>query len=77
MIDRAARDQLSRNLRLLVAGRISNDKFEDSIPGTTEDTAIMAFADEAVGLPLTDQGRLPLDLPHKGAVCAEAVTAPS
>jgi hypothetical protein len=47
MTDRAARDQLSQNLRLLVAGRISNDHFEDGIPGTDEDAAIAAFADMA------------------------------
>lgn len=44
MIDRAARDQLSRNLRLLISGKISNDQFEDSTPETDEDAAIMAFA---------------------------------
>ena len=43
MIDRPARDQLSRNIRLLVSGKISNDQFEDSIPETS-DAAIMAFA---------------------------------
>ena len=46
MIDRAARDQLSRNLRLLVSGRISNDQFEDGIP-ETGDAAIAACADMA------------------------------
>jgi hypothetical protein len=43
MIDRPARDQLSRNIRLLVSGKISSDQFEDSIPETS-DAAIMAFA---------------------------------
>jgi hypothetical protein len=43
MIDRPARDQLSRNLRLLVSGKISNDQFEDGIPETS-DAAIVAFA---------------------------------
>jgi hypothetical protein len=42
-IDRPARDQLSRNIRLLVSGKISNDKFEDGIP-ETDDAAAMAFA---------------------------------
>jgi hypothetical protein len=42
-IDRPARDQLSRNIRLLVSGKISNDQFEDGIP-ETGDAAIMAFA---------------------------------
>jgi hypothetical protein len=46
MIDRAARDQLSRNLRLLVSGRISNDQFEDGIP-RTKDAAVAACADMA------------------------------
>ena len=46
MIDRAARDQLSRNLRLLVSGGISNDQFEDAIP-ETGDAAIVACADMA------------------------------
>ena len=41
MIDRLARDQLSRNLRLFVSGNLSNDQFEDRIE--TEDTAIAAF----------------------------------
>jgi hypothetical protein len=43
MIDRPARNQLSRNLRLLVSGKISDDQFEDGIPETS-DAAIMAFA---------------------------------
>jgi len=43
MIDRPARDQLSRNLRLLVSGKISDDQFEEGIP-ETGDAAIMAFA---------------------------------
>ena len=43
MIDRPARDQLSRNLRLLVSGKITNDQFEDGIPETS-DAAIVAFA---------------------------------
>jgi hypothetical protein len=47
MTDRATRDQLSRNLGLLIVGRISNDQFEDSMPGTNEDAAIIAFADMA------------------------------
>jgi hypothetical protein len=47
MIDRAARDQLSRNLRLLAAGRISNDQFEDETPRADHDAAIAAFADMA------------------------------
>jgi hypothetical protein len=47
MIDSAARDQLSRNLRLLVAGRISNDQFEESIPETKQDPSITALADMA------------------------------
>jgi hypothetical protein len=46
MIDRAARDQLSRNLKLLISGRISNDGFEDAIP-ETKDLAIAACADMA------------------------------
>jgi hypothetical protein len=46
LIDRAARDQLSRNLRLLVSGRISNDQFEAGI-ADTGDPAIAAFADMA------------------------------
>jgi hypothetical protein len=46
MIDRVARDQLSRNLRRLVSGRISNDQFEADIPAT-EDAAIVACADMA------------------------------
>ncbi len=47
MTDQATRDQLSRNLAFLIVGRISNDQFEDSIPGTNEDAAIIAFADMA------------------------------
>jgi hypothetical protein len=47
MIDRPARDQLSRNLRLLISGKITNDQFEDGTPGSNEDAAIMAFADMA------------------------------
>jgi hypothetical protein len=47
MINRAARDQLSRSLKLLVAGRISNDQFEDGIPETSQDAAITAFANMA------------------------------
>jgi hypothetical protein len=47
MIDSAARDQLSRNLRLLVAGRISSDQFEESIPETKQDPSITALADMA------------------------------
>lgn len=47
MIDRAARDQLSRNLRLLISGKISNDEFEESVPATGEDAAIKAFTDMA------------------------------
>lgn len=43
MIDRPARDQLSRNIRLLVSGKINSDQFEDGIPETS-DAAIMAFA---------------------------------
>jgi hypothetical protein len=43
MIDRPARNQLSRNIRLLVSGKINSDQFEDSIPETS-DAAIMAFA---------------------------------
>jgi hypothetical protein len=46
MIDRLARDQLSRNLRLLVSGNLSNDQFEDRIP-KTEDAAIAAFTNMA------------------------------
>jgi hypothetical protein len=42
MIDRTARDQLSRNLRSLVSGKISNDRFEDGIPKTA-DPAIAAI----------------------------------
>jgi hypothetical protein len=44
MIDRAARDQLSRNLKLLIAGQISNDQFENGTPESDQDAAIMAFA---------------------------------
>jgi hypothetical protein len=47
MIDRAARDQFSRSLKLLLAGRISNDQFEDGIPKTSQDAAIPALADMA------------------------------
>lgn len=46
MIDRIARDQLSRNLKLLLSGRISNNQFEDGIP-ETKDAAIAACADMA------------------------------
>ena len=46
MIDRAARDQFSRNLRLLVSGKISNDRFEAAIP-ETKDPAIAAIVDMA------------------------------
>jgi hypothetical protein len=46
MIDRSARDQLSRNLRLLASGRMSNYQFEDGIP-ETNDAAIRACADMA------------------------------
>jgi hypothetical protein len=46
MIDRAARDQFSRNLRRLVSGKISNDQFEEGIPAT-KDAAIAACADMA------------------------------
>lgn len=47
MIDRAARDELSRNLRLLISGKISNDQFEDCAPAMSEDAAIAAFMDMA------------------------------
>ncbi|MDH2355663.1 hypothetical protein QCM80_34075 [Bradyrhizobium sp. SSUT112] len=47
MIDRAARDRLSRSLRLLISGNISNDQFEDGTPETDEDAAITAIADMA------------------------------
>jgi hypothetical protein len=47
MIDRAARDQLSRSLKLLVTGRISNGQFEGSIPETKQDPSITALADMA------------------------------
>lgn len=47
MIDRAARDQLSRNLRLLISGKISNDQFESRTPETNKDAAILALADMA------------------------------
>lgn len=47
MIDRAARDQLSRNLKLLVSGNITNDQFERGAPTREEDAAIMAFTDMA------------------------------
>jgi hypothetical protein len=45
MIDRTARDQLSRNLRRLIAGAITNDQFERSIPVNDEDAAILAITD--------------------------------
>jgi hypothetical protein len=46
MMDRPARDQLSRNLRLLVSGKISNDQFEIGYP-KTKDAAVVAIADMA------------------------------
>ncbi|WP_370677364.1 hypothetical protein [Pleomorphomonas sp. PLEO] len=46
MIDRSARAQLSKNLRLLISGKISNDQFEDTVP-TTEDAAIQAITEMA------------------------------
>lgn len=45
MIDRAARDQLSSNLRRLIAGAITNDQFEDSTPASDRDAAILAITD--------------------------------
>ncbi|WP_158005642.1 hypothetical protein [Tardiphaga robiniae] len=47
MIDRASRDQLSRNLRRLISGMISNDQFEESLSQTNDDAAIKAFTDMA------------------------------
>jgi hypothetical protein len=40
MIDRPARRRLAELLRHLVAGRISNDEFEDAIPHDSADVAI-------------------------------------
>lgn len=45
MIDRAARDQLSRGLRRLVAGGITNDRFERSTLANVVDAAILAITD--------------------------------
>ncbi|OAF08129.1 hypothetical protein AYJ54_15415 [Bradyrhizobium centrolobii] len=45
MINRPARDQLSRNLRRLIAGAITNHRFERSTPESEEDAAILAIAD--------------------------------
>jgi hypothetical protein len=47
MIDRAARDRLSRNLRRLIAGAITNDQFERGTPVSDEDAAILAITDMA------------------------------
>jgi len=40
MIDRPKRDNLAHRLRLLAAGQITNDKFEDSLDLRSEDAAI-------------------------------------
>ncbi|MCA1359756.1 hypothetical protein I6F14_15565 [Bradyrhizobium sp. IC3069] len=45
MIDRAARDQLSRNLRHLIANSITNDQFERTMPVNDGDPAIWAITD--------------------------------
>jgi hypothetical protein len=45
MIDRAARDQLSGNLRHLIAGGITNDQFERGTPVNDGDPAIWAITD--------------------------------
>ena len=42
MIDRVGRDTLALLLRRLVTGRITNDEFEDALPGRSEDEAIWA-----------------------------------
>lgn len=45
MINRAARNQLSSNLRRLIAGTISNDQFEGRTPASDRDAAILAITD--------------------------------
>ena len=40
MIDRQKRDHLAHRLRLLAAGQLTNDEFEDSINFITDDSAI-------------------------------------
>ncbi len=48
MIDRAERDHLAHRLRLLSAGQITNDEFEDSLRLSSEDPAIWRiFSDGA------------------------------
>jgi len=47
MIDRTARDRLSRNLKRLISGKISNDQFENSTPDAGGDPGIIALADMA------------------------------
>jgi len=48
MVDRASRRRLAELLRQLVAGRITNDEFEDRIPRDSPDPAIGAvFGDGA------------------------------
>lgn len=43
MIDRAARDRLETSLRQLIAGKITNDEFEELTPESRDDPAIVAL----------------------------------
>jgi hypothetical protein len=42
MVNRAARDQVAELIRHLAAGQISNDEFEDRMPGSRDDPAVGA-----------------------------------
>lgn len=50
VIDRSARNETAPLLRQLVAGKITNEEFEDSIPRQSDDGAIAGIADGAWGL---------------------------
>ena len=47
MIDRRGRTEVSELLRHLVAGQITNDEFEDRLPGRCEDRAVNEVSEEA------------------------------
>ena len=41
MVDRKARDEFAELLRHFIAGRITNDEFEDQVPLSSKDLAIV------------------------------------
>ena len=47
MIDREARQRLARLLKQLVMGKITNDEFEDRLPGISRDKSIQAISGAA------------------------------